>query len=426
MPTIINDPYSGNVFGRIGKSVGQGLSEQLPKEVERRRLSNSLESLGSSNENLTPLQQGAQLIRGGFTPEQVQQYLPMLQQQNMRQEYLNANQRSARSASEQNQISSSSRPNKMNAAKLNRPQEPGSEEVDVHAPKENGFVSPEAVTEYKSSILQKPEKADVEQLAREKYLPRDPYMTISQAEALAREELNENIESQKAANQALRSDLNTRMALDLQGSGLGDFKDISGEIQKTLLDQGEHMVNVQGFTPEEASERLSNIALELGKTANATKETGSFWNSFRSSKKKEQELRDQKKEFDKYGFGEHFDNIAAAQLGITRLQAAHVLDPLKNKKIESEIGSLKKIPGTSDKKLKDEQLDSIVKSISPKDNLYAIEYLLRDKGYDVNQFKQRVSKLASEKQIALTDQQKRQNKATVSNSFLGDILFQSF
>lgn len=55
MVQIINDPYSGNAFGRIGKGLGQALSEQVPKEVERLRLASGLKKL-EQEKDLDPFQ----------------------------------------------------------------------------------------------------------------------------------------------------------------------------------------------------------------------------------------------------------------------------------------------------------------------------------------------------------------------------------
>lgn len=52
---IIDDPYSGNIFGRLGKGIGQGLSEQLPKEIERTRLASGLKKL-EQEKDLDPFQ----------------------------------------------------------------------------------------------------------------------------------------------------------------------------------------------------------------------------------------------------------------------------------------------------------------------------------------------------------------------------------
>ena len=123
--------------------------------------------------------------------------------------------------------------------------------------------------------------------------------------------------------------------------------------------------------------------------------------------------------------------MAAAKMGITPLQAANVLDPLNNKAIQARLDKYTGIRkhfknGSSNFKMKEDDLDQIIKNITPKDNLYSIEYLLREKGFDVNQFKQRVAKLKDEKEISLTPQQIRQQRRAVSNSYLGDILYQTF
>lgn len=36
----------GNIFGRIGSGIGQGLAEHAPKEIERSRLASGLKALG--------------------------------------------------------------------------------------------------------------------------------------------------------------------------------------------------------------------------------------------------------------------------------------------------------------------------------------------------------------------------------------------
>lgn len=55
MVQIIDDPYTGNVMGRIGKGIGQALSEQLPKEIERGRLSAGLKKL-EQEKDIDPFQ----------------------------------------------------------------------------------------------------------------------------------------------------------------------------------------------------------------------------------------------------------------------------------------------------------------------------------------------------------------------------------
>ena len=410
---IINDPYSGNIFGRLGQGLGQGISEQLPKEIESRRHANAIEGL-ANNPNLNPIQQAAALRRATVPSHEINTYLPLIQRQQERDIYTKKGE--------------ASQDQGINKVKPSRQGEiPIEQDVNIHLPnQQTGFVSPEAIRQYKSSLLQEPEKDQIENLARSKYLARNPSMPIAEAEASARNDIKINRDAQKEANKALREDLNNRMVLDLQGSGLGDFKDISGKIQKDLLDQAEHMVNEQGKSPEEASQIVSNIASELGETANALKENGA--RSFFSTAEKITDAKAQREIFKKYGYEEQFDNMAVSKLGWTRPMVAHELDPLQNKEINNIFkkfpASMTAIKGTG--KMKDSDVDSIIENIKPEDNLFDIEYKLRERGYNINTFKKKVKQAEHEKKISLQPQQDHQIKAAVDNSWWGDILAEAF
>lgn len=69
----------GNIFGRIGANLGQGLAEQIPKEVERNRLAQGLEAL-SQEKGLSRLQQLGRLASlPGVTPQLIQSAGEILQ-----------------------------------------------------------------------------------------------------------------------------------------------------------------------------------------------------------------------------------------------------------------------------------------------------------------------------------------------------------
>ena len=62
----------GNIFGRIGSEIGKGLSEQVPKEVERNRLQSSLKALGEQKD-LDPFQRFAGLVGAAHEYPQIVQ-----------------------------------------------------------------------------------------------------------------------------------------------------------------------------------------------------------------------------------------------------------------------------------------------------------------------------------------------------------------
>lgn len=72
MVQVISDEFGGNVFGRLGKGLGKGLSEQLPKEVERGRLAAGLRNL-EQEKNLDPMQFFTRALSiPGMTPQAIE------------------------------------------------------------------------------------------------------------------------------------------------------------------------------------------------------------------------------------------------------------------------------------------------------------------------------------------------------------------
>lgn len=61
---------------RIGRSIGEGLSESVPRQIKNRRLSQTIEDL--EKQDLTPLQQLGQLYKSGFNEQQIAQIQPYL------------------------------------------------------------------------------------------------------------------------------------------------------------------------------------------------------------------------------------------------------------------------------------------------------------------------------------------------------------
>jgi hypothetical protein len=404
MVQVINT--GGTLSSNLGAGIGRGLSSQIPKEIERHRLSAGLENLGKqdfSGEN--QIGNLAKIYNiPGMTPEIAQ----LLQQQIAKQNFLQRTPSGAGAPSRQTNKG------------------PGSERPS--AVQENGFATPEQLKDYRQSVKREPGYDEVKALADDylnQGLEQDPQKAIQ----MAKLELNQNRQAQQIQNKEFKDDLNERLKLDLQGLGLGGYKDIAGKIQTALVDQGLYLVNNGGLSPEEASAQLSEIALNLAKSGTKLKETGSLANQLKQGRTtKATALREQKKDFEKYGFGEIFDDMVTAQMGFTPLLTAHILDPLQNQTVKDLIPKQSKnfkVP-FYDRKMKESQLDKIIDAIKPSDNLFSIEYELRKNRYDVSQFKERVAKMEREKKIALSDQQKNQQKSPVGNSILGDILYESF
>jgi len=77
----------GNIFGRLGSGIGQGLAEQIPKEVERNRLASGLAQFEKDYQNLTQMQQLARLTATGAPPQTVQAFSELAKRQNLTNAY---------------------------------------------------------------------------------------------------------------------------------------------------------------------------------------------------------------------------------------------------------------------------------------------------------------------------------------------------
>lgn len=398
-----------NIVGRIGTGIGQGLAEQVPKEIERHRLSSGLKKLGQEDlSKMSRLEQLGHIYNvPGITPEIAAAAQKQIQNQAFTQR--NQGSQAAQGGSAQPQ---------------SQPQRRGAPSTEPQG--RGGFASPSEIKRAKESLQQEPSPQEINSLASD-FLRDNLAEDFPTAQKMAAQEIQQRISAQTQKSSAFDNDFNERAKLELQGTGLGDFKDVTGEIQNSLLDQGRYLVNAKGVSPKVASEEMSEIMKELGKTSNKTRQTGN--NVWRPSAEKDRELRAQKKNYEKYGFGEQFDDLATASLGITPMKAAQVLDPIKSEKLKAGLEGLKAgkhtPAGIIASNVDNKALDKVIKEITPEDNLLHAAYILRKNHVNINQFFSRVSELADEGKIAITPKQQRQLERKINNSFMGDILYET-
>jgi len=411
----------GNIFGRIGSSLGKSLAEQIPKEVDRYRLSKGIERLGeqSKTENLDPIQILSKLYGiPGITPE----IANMVQQNIETGKYVRHN-----IPGKENQPNKEVKSIEESAISKKAP-------VDI---KNIGFIPRNEIQKFKSELPRIPSNKEIQQKAAQ-LISQGFTKDISSAEKQAGLDLNAEREARKEKNIEFKQQFAPRIQSTLQNGGLKDYADISGKLLNSLQDQADVLINKYNLSPEEVADQLDELAFNLASTKDKINNVNSGKNFFRSTDTKAKDLRALKEVYDSVGAGEEFNELAASILGSTRLKAASMTEPLKNKKIKSEISSLKNqfkriasdafgsIFERTFKETYEKTFDPIIKALTPKDNIYTIEYELRKKGFNLQQFKDRVRELESEKEISLTEEQKRQLRQPVSESFYGDILLDTF
>jgi hypothetical protein len=196
-------------------------------------------------------------------------------------------------------------------------------------------------------------------------------------------------------------------------------------LQNRLLDEAEMDVIDRGMTPEAASEKAVKSAFDLARTLNQSKKLGGISLLQNGAKSQISALKKQKKTFDDYGLPDRiFLEAAAANTGWTPMAIANALDPIKNEKMTSILDSksFKSQSPSIRQKLSDKQFNEIKDNLKNTDNLLSIAYKLREKGFSVEDFAQRMDAFYDK----LSDDQKFQLQQAPSSSMYGDILLKAF
>jgi hypothetical protein len=382
-----------SVMSQIGGNLGQSLAEQLPQEMGRQRLAYALK--GMQGKNQTPLEQMQYLTSvGGATPEQVAQYLPLIQNANATQALKN-------------------RVGTRNAPKLET-------EQTISALPKTGEITPDEITQTKQKMLQPIRDEDIEKAALN-LVQSGEEPDINKAMAKAEAKLNTNLKAQQTQVTDAETGISKRLGLELNGSGLGDYKDISGNIQQNLVDKAVTKMIGRGMTRELAEKEAADIGRELGLAATQLKNNSSLtsW-----SKNKIRTMKAQADVYEKYGYGEQFDEMAAGMLGITPQKVASILHPIENAEAKNIIKGMNKWIHLPQNKTK--QYEKLAASIKPSDNLLSLADYARSNNLDPNDFFSIIRDLKQQNKIALTDQQIRQLQKPVQENLLGDILFTLF
>jgi hypothetical protein len=418
MAQVINDPYSGNIFGRLGQGVGQGVGTVLNEEVKRGRQAGALERLSKNKEEYNPLQTSADLVRGGFSPQEVSQYLPIVQKQMQRKAF------------ENNQPTE----NKTGAPQI-RSTAPG-----ANIPQgKGGFASSGQINSAKSEMLQKPDEIAVGNKARE-ILASGETDDKNEALILADQRLNQSLNAQNTKLNNFDAGYDLRSKLVDQGKGWMDFTEVPGAIKQFLKDEGHYRISKLGQSPEKVEQDLHKIDHKFAQNINKLNELGSSnyikKKSATSSKSLIKELGAPFKELDDEDnrLYEQYADMATAATGATPMFVANALEPLKNKEIEDLLNIIpksgqlfgkgyiqkfgKESPGNNDK-----YLDAIIDKIKPEDNILSLEYDLRDAGINIDKFRNRYLERTD---INKSDKQGRQITKPTDNSWLGDIWFTMF
>lgn len=283
----------GDIFGRIGTGFGRGLAEQIPKEIDRNRLSSGLSAFEQDHQNLNPMQQLARLSAiPGVTPQTIQSFSELAKTNNQANAYRNLGGYSNRPGQGQPNTPGAYQPRNQQEADWlssmgmgqnpqNTSQQLTGQQGTQLAPQgrqpsfgrqalenvnENTF-NPAAKTRLPWTTERR--DASIVDYIDEGFLPEqakqmsadDEARDLGQATVLQQRQ-REDQERTVAANNELDRQLET----NFQKTGAGVYKDITGEMKLNLQRAMNKALRTHpDLSIEEAAEEFSNRALSTSK-----------------------------------------------------------------------------------------------------------------------------------------------------------------
>lgn len=453
-------PQSGSLFGRIGAGIGQGLSEQLPKEMERGRLAQGLQQFEQDSAGLNPIQSLARLSAiPGITPQMIQSFGELAKIQNQGNAYARAS-----GGQPNSEIGGSNSPSQ-NKTKNNPINPQGQNPTNITI--ENNQKTPNMDRKGDTPQVIPGNPLNEQNLPRTPWSPQERNAAISdyinkgffpdQAKQLAADDESRYLaepdvhqERQKTLDKAkgeVRDSLKRHLETKLQKTGENIFKDVEGPmilnaergmIRDLILNPGKDVDNVAN----DWSERLYRTAIAKGKLRSLGQNTG--WENFLKGNQSLKQLQEYQDIFKRSGNLEEFQNILKQKntpaqfdsegkiikpetfgLGMSDQGSASVAYP-PNNKIEKYISKVKPsaTPAQSAQKARKVALE-IEKDITADDSIASIARKLSDVDpyFDQQAFYDQISE--DKDQIGLNERQRLELAEGIRNILpnWGDLLF---
>lgn len=431
---------NANIFGRIGSGIGQGLAEQVPKEIERSRLASGLQNFEKESANLSPTQQLARLSAiPGITPQMIQSFGELAKIQNQGNAYRNAAGGNPRPAQQSNgmppQASPEGQPN-INAiqfANLPQPRQQG-QNMPPQEQVNNQQKTPNQPSNENVPQIAPGNALNQQNLTRSPWTPQQRNQAIAgyiadgflpdQASQLAADDEarqlaepgahKQRLEDIETAKGKVRDTLKRHLETKLQKSGEGVYKDVEGRM---ILNAERGMTRDLIKNPSadidnvanDWSERLYQTAQAKGKMKTLGQTTG--FESFFKPGTSEKKLKEYQDIFKRSGNLEEFKNILQGEdFGMSAQAAAFTAYP-PNQKINKVISAYNPaspnhyLPQTQYQEARKAALD-VEKDIGPDDSVLAIARALSDKDqyFDQQAFLDQISE--DKDQIGLNERQR--------------------
>jgi hypothetical protein len=419
-------PQQGSLSSRIGRGFAQGISNQLPKELERYRLSSGLKKFSQNAQNLNPMQQLAEVSSiYGVTPQMIQSFSELAKQQSQ----ANALNQGIGRQNEQQQFPTRSR----------QEMSPG-----VNGEGSKSITTTEPIQETIENYIPRTYEQNIdraEQLynSNKALYKNDPNNAIQAA--IQEDQSNQNRNVAQQNKRKTQQDVQERVQNELRTQSQNAGVKIPDNVYSDIEDRALEAVNSGRMTELEAGKKYKKELDAISRDYQSVKDLGTWKLISKSASANKDAMESLRKKFEQRDDLENFADTLVAENNLSPSKAYYKAYPVsKNKELNNEISKLKDInPKIIDERTKmptaltDEErvLDTLTASrkIAPKmgreSSPLAIAEELKAKGYDPNVWLNYVDK--NRKKLNLTERQARQlDKPRNFISTLDDIWLFSF
>lgn len=413
-----------NIFGRVGSGIGQGLAEQLPKEVERGRLAEGLNAI-SQRQDLSPFQQFSALVSTpGITPQMIQSAENLLRRQGIAQGFGRPNRQLAdqgypRAAPSQGQMASGQAPS--GTAPSISQNVPATQSGQPQIVPENPLQE-----KFQPAVPWTPERR-ADEMARQ--AERHPHLSfpelkeevdrIEAAELAQPEGRRQQQQALRDTQDRIRNKLQDSLSLKLKNKKGEDISGtISGEMQNNLIrgmerDLAEHPNKSEDDVVNAWSQKALDLAKSKTQLIGRSERSNWALPILLDKDRYRREIEADGEAYRKAGNAEEFYNDLQTHYGFSPIASAYLAYP-PSKNVKSYVNQQKEpvissagFPPSPEKSAMKAAID-IAKVITPDDSILSIAKELKYKNpwFDTATFFQQLQDNADE--IGLTARQKRE------------------
>lgn len=402
MAQIIED--KGSIAGRIGRGFGKGLADQVPREIERNRLSSGLKNFSKNAKNLSPLEQLSEISSvPGVTPQMIQSFGELAKQQaqgDALKSGINSRPDTNRFPSPQ-QVKSSS----PDSGKSITTTDPIRHTIENYIPKSYDQILERAGELYNANTA---------------LYKQDPNNAIQAA--VQEDSQNQAINTAQQNKRKTQQDVQTRVQTELEKQAKNANVQIPDNVYSDIEDRAIQSVNSGEMTELEAGKHYKKELDKISRDYKALETIGDYSILSRKPSENKAALQSIRKGFKERNDLENLADSYISRNGLSPSKAYYLAYPVSDVKdlnnaisklpeLQSEASFRKGFPERDiDPELQTKKTLDIAKKIAPllgkEGSLLSVAEELKSRGYDPNIWMDYVDK--NRKNLGLTERQARE------------------